>query len=191
MQETATGSAHNGSRYIMLPLASLAVALLLTACASPPRTITHALPPADAMTQAGQAQVQANERQRQTDEGQEAPVDFALFQITDSLLFDSQSWQLDADTRRNLDRLAASLAGFSEHSVIIVGHSDHTEDASLELSKRRADAVRSYLVRQGISADRLYTSASESPPVDNGTASGKRQNRRVEILVSESRMTIR
>ena len=190
MQQTATGSAHKGYLYTMLRLASWTAVLLLTACASPARTNTQALQPSDTMTEVGQTEMQTNEPRRQTDEGQESPVDFGLFQVPDSLLFDSQSWALDADTRRSLDRLAASLAGFPEHSVIIVGHSDHAEGASLELSTRRADAVRSYLVRQGISADRLYTAASESL-VDNSTAPATRQNRRVEILVSESRMMVR
>ncbi|MFN2349914.1 MAG: OmpA family protein [Thioalkalivibrio sp.] len=191
MQATASRSAHNGYRYNMLHLASLAAALLLVACASPTRTIAQTVQPPDIMTQAGQAEMQTNQTRRQPDEGQEKPVDFALFQISDNLLFDSQSWELDADTRRDLDTLASSLAGFPQHSVIIVGHSDDAEDASLELSQRRADTVRSYLVRQGISPDRLYTAASESPQIDNSTASGNQQNRRVEILVSESRMTIR
>ena len=72
--------------------------------------------------------------------------------------------------------------------MIIEGHTDNvgSEDFNLGLSQRRADAVRSYLLQQGVDASRIEASGmGEGVPVaSNGTATGRQQNRRVEIIIS-------
>ena len=69
--------------------------------------------------------------------------------------------------------------------IEIGGHTDNVGDdnANLILSKQRADAVRDYLVENGISADLLETKGyGESKPIaSNKTEEGRRKNRRVEI----------
>jgi len=54
---------------------------------------------------------------------------------------------------------------------------------NLTLSEKRAQAVADYLVKKGIPADNFYTNGygEENPIADNNTASGRQQNRRVEI----------
>jgi outer membrane protein OmpA-like peptidoglycan-associated protein len=61
------------------------------------------------------------------------------------------------------------------------------------LSERRADSVRSHLVRRGIDAGRLTTSgAGESTPVSsNDAAAGRQQNRRVEVIISNPALAAR
>jgi OOP family OmpA-OmpF porin len=70
--------------------------------------------------------------------------------------------------------------------VTVEGHTDSVgSDAYNQgLSERRADAVRNYLVRQGIDASRIETVGhGESKPVaTNATAAGRSQNRRAEII---------
>jgi OOP family OmpA-OmpF porin len=70
--------------------------------------------------------------------------------------------------------------------VVIEGHTDSvgSHGYNMKLSQRRADAVRDYMVQQGISASRIETAAyGETRPVaSNDTAAGRAQNRRVDIV---------
>jgi OOP family OmpA-OmpF porin len=69
--------------------------------------------------------------------------------------------------------------------VAIEGHTDAQGDeaSNLALSESRAEAVRDYLVSQGIAADRLETAGfGESRPIaSNDTAEGRAENRRIEF----------
>ena len=65
--------------------------------------------------------------------------------------------------------------------------SDSTGSRSynLQLSQRRADSVKAYLVSRGVPAERLQTvgAGPDHPVADNGTEAGRAQNRRVEITI--------
>ena len=71
--------------------------------------------------------------------------------------------------------------------VRIDGHTDDigTVDYNMDLSQRRADAVREWLIAHGIKADRLKTRAfgPTRPATHNETPAGREKNRRVEISV--------
>jgi outer membrane protein OmpA-like peptidoglycan-associated protein len=73
--------------------------------------------------------------------------------------------------------------------VIIEGYTDSVgnDDYNRGLSERRAGAVRSYLVDQGVSSARLTASGkgASDPVASNDTASGRQQNRRVEVIISD------
>jgi outer membrane protein OmpA-like peptidoglycan-associated protein len=73
-------------------------------------------------------------------------------------------------------------------NLTIEGHTDSTGTAefNLNLSQRRADGVRQFLTMQGLSpATITATGLGEADPIaDNSTAAGRKQNRRVEIIVS-------
>jgi OOP family OmpA-OmpF porin len=70
--------------------------------------------------------------------------------------------------------------------VLVEGHTDSvgSEDYNLRLSERRANAVRDYIVRQGVDAARITTrGAGEARPVaSNDTAAGRAENRRAEVI---------
>jgi len=72
--------------------------------------------------------------------------------------------------------------------VAVEGHTDSvgTTDYNQSLSERRAESVRSYLVAQKIGADTVAASGfgEDKPVATNGTAAGRQQNRRVELIVS-------
>jgi OmpA-OmpF porin, OOP family len=70
--------------------------------------------------------------------------------------------------------------------VVVVGHTDSigTEAYNMKLSERRAEAVKNYLVRQGIDASRIDTRGEGKlhPIADNKTAEGRAKNRRAEVF---------
>mgnify|MGYP001825061095 CR=1 FL=1 len=86
-----------------------------------------------------------------------------------------------------LNSVGTVLGQFDKTVVEVAGHTDSTgTDAyNQSLSERRANSVASYLKGQGVNSQRVITvGMGESYPVaDNGTASGRQANRRVEITM--------
>jgi outer membrane protein OmpA-like peptidoglycan-associated protein len=70
----------------------------------------------------------------------------------------------------------------------VEGHTDAIggDEYNMTLSQQRADAVRTYMVAQGVQADTLTAVGlgKADPVADNATAAGRQQNRRVEMVVS-------
>ena len=141
-----------------------------------------------ARMEASAAQQQAAELQRELEAMQARNTDRGLVLTLGDVLFETGKADLKAGTIANLDRLAQFLAKHPDRTVTIEGHTDSVggEDFNLGLSHRRAESVRSYLLRQGIETTRIQTQGmGESVPVaSNDTAGGRQQNRRVEIIVS-------
>jgi len=71
--------------------------------------------------------------------------------------------------------------------IEIIGHTDDKweDDYNMELSEKRAESVRDYLVSQGVDASKIVTTGmgETMPIVSNNTKKGRAQNRRVEILI--------
>ncbi|MBY6016327.1 OmpA family protein [Halomonas denitrificans] len=101
------------------------------------------------------------------------------------ILFALGSTALNHDARVALDRLAASLR--SDQTVRLVGHTDNTGSSAWNqsLGQSRAQAVRRYLADAGVPHEQMtLVSHGEAEPVaSNDTATGRRLNRRVEIIV--------
>src|SRR5205085_1203787 len=104
------------------------------------------------------------------------------------VLFDTGSANLKPGAREKLARVAGILASHPDLHIAIEGHTDSVggEDYNQRLSERRAESVQTYLVEQKVSPAVVGTAGfGESRPVaTNGTAAGRQQNRRVEIVVS-------
>lgn len=86
-----------------------------------------------------------------------------------------------------LDSIADILVRQPKYTVIISGHTDSQGTASYDnknLSIKRADAVKQYLVDKGIDKNRIITEGYgfDRPVADNSTSEGRAQNRRVEII---------
>jgi len=116
-------------------------------------------------------------------------------------LFDFDQWQISnikPNGKQSLDELAAVLRKYQDQGnsrVVITGHTDRLGDDAynLQLSERRANTVRSYLIQQGVKAATISaTGAGEAKPVALCTESANSQalinclqpNRRVEVMVS-------
>jgi outer membrane protein OmpA-like peptidoglycan-associated protein len=147
---------------------------------------------ADAASQAAalSAQQQADELQRQIATLQARQTDRGLVVTLGDVLFASGRADLKDGADRNLNKLVSFLNKYPDRSVRIEGYTDSvgTEDFNLGLSQRRADSVRSYLVNQGIGSERLTTAGKgEADPVaGNDSASGRQQNRRVEVVINNT-----
>jgi outer membrane protein OmpA-like peptidoglycan-associated protein len=146
---------------------------------------------ADAATLAASAAArQAAELQQQIDLLQARPTDRGLVLTLGDVLFVSGHAELRVGSSDNLNRLVSFLNRYPERSAIIEGYTDSvgTQDYNQGLSQRRADAVRSYLIRQGIASARLDAAGKgESNPIgDNASADGRQQNRRVEVVISNA-----
>jgi outer membrane protein OmpA-like peptidoglycan-associated protein len=70
----------------------------------------------------------------------------------------------------------------------VEGYTDSTgsPDFNQKLSENRADAVRDFLVSQGVSQDNIAATGygQNNPVADNNTTAGRQQNRRVQLVVS-------
>ncbi len=103
-----------------------------------------------------------------------------------ALLFDTDSFSI-THGRETLDGIAEALIEYPESKVIVKGYTDSrgTEEYNLQLSQRRADAVKNYLVAKQVSAARITAVGfGESFPVaSNDTVEGRQRNRRVEIEI--------
>ena len=103
------------------------------------------------------------------------------------VLFDPGKAQVGPGAQRSIDKLADFLKTYPKRNVVIEGHSDNIgdEDFNVKLSQQRADAVRDLLVARGVAAQRIRTKGygPKFPVVDNDSAAGRQQNRRVEVLV--------
>jgi outer membrane protein OmpA-like peptidoglycan-associated protein len=102
-----------------------------------------------------------------------------------SVVFAADSSALTDAAKRALDEVALKLNEQPLLHVEVAGHTDSTgsQVRNLELSKRRANAVRDYLVGRGVMAERLHVEGYGpfSPAASNGTAEGRALNHRVDF----------
>ncbi len=113
--------------------------------------------------------------------------DMLLVHFDADLLFPVNSSTLGRGSRQSLEQTSQVLHEFRKTALIAQGHTDSTGSASynLSLSERRAHAVTNFMLGRGIDRTRMVAVGyGESEPVaDNGTEAGRRQNRRVDLLL--------
>jgi outer membrane protein OmpA-like peptidoglycan-associated protein len=102
--------------------------------------------------------------------------------------FAVDSTTISPSFRAALDEVAASLQKYPNSLIDVMGHTDSTgsDSYNLDLSKRRADAVKGYLVMRGVSSARIATVGygEQYPRADNTTEQGRALNRRVEVRIT-------
>lgn len=137
---------------------------------------------------AASAQAEAEELKRQMADLQARETDRGLVMTLGDVLFATGKSDLKPGAMDRLSKLVAFLGKYPDRTVIIEGHTDSvgSDETNQALSQRRADAVRAYLMAQGVAANRVVAvGKGESLPVaDNGNAAGRQQNRRVEVIIS-------
>ncbi len=134
------------------------------------------------------ADQQAMELRRQIEELQAKETERGLVLTLGDVLFTSGRADLKSGATGNLNKLISLLNGYPTRTVVIEGYTDSvgTSEYNDGLSQRRADAVKTYLVEQGVGSIRLTSlGKGESEPVaGNESAEGRQQNRRVEVIIS-------
>ena len=104
------------------------------------------------------------------------------------VLFDFGKYNLKTDAQIKLAKLAGIIQAHPGLNLAIEGHTDNIggDEANMKLSQQRADAVRDFLVQQGMAPNTVTAVGlgKAEPVADNGTNEGRQKNRRVEIIVS-------
>ena len=99
--------------------------------------------------------------------------------------FDLGQATIRPGSRPTLDDAASVLTEYSALRISITGHTDNMGDRTknVDLSKARADSVKTYLVGKGIDASRIETRGAgpDEPIADNKLAAGRQKNRRIEF----------
>jgi OOP family OmpA-OmpF porin len=111
---------------------------------------------------------------------------YQKIELKAAALFDTNESIIKQAGKEELDDLAEKLRGFaSVEKIQLLGHTDSrgSKRYNRDLSQRRADAVKSYLVGKGIDANVIEAiGVGEDVPIaDNTTAEGRAKNRRVEV----------
>ncbi|WP_448204369.1 OmpA family protein [Azospirillum sp. sgz302134] len=105
------------------------------------------------------------------------------------VLFATGSARLTAGAQSRLDRLAQFLQQYPDRTLRIEGYTDATGSSAtnLRLSEERAMAVRDALAARGVNPGRIVAQGmGEAQPVaSNASESGRQQNRRVEVIISD------
>ena len=153
-----------------------------------------------ASTRAGQAQTRADEATQKAGQAQARAdeTDSRLSRLwstrhkrslgeTVVVTFALNQWQLDDRAQTALLDVARQLQDSQDLIVDLEGHTDSTgpADYNLQLSQRRADAVRRFLVEKGVDLHRIqYIGLGDRrPAADNQSPAGRTQNRRVALKV--------
>jgi len=107
--------------------------------------------------------------------------------LSGSVLFRSNEAVLMPGAESKLDQVVDALSSTSDRNVVVEGYTDSqgSDSHNLDLSQRRADAVRDYMVHKGYPAGHVSAKGigEERPIADNATSEGRANNRRVEIIL--------
>lgn len=99
--------------------------------------------------------------------------------------FDTNSAKLKPEADKKLNEVVDFAASNKDANLAITGYTDSrgSDKLNQNLSTRRAESVKAYLVKKGVAADRIITKGegAANPVADNKTGEGRAKNRRVEI----------
>ena len=113
----------------------------------------------------------------------------------EDVLFEVNGAQIRPGAQSELARLGEFLRENPDSTVLVEGHTDHTgsPDYNLQLSRLRAQSVRDFLVAQGVASLRVQAIGfgETRPEAPNDTATGRQQNRRVEIVIQDVEPIVR
>jgi OOP family OmpA-OmpF porin len=123
-----------------------------------------------------------------TPEGAKVDEDGCQLKINLVIKFDTDKAEILERHTPELAKAVKFIKKYPEQKILVAGHTDSVGAAAYnkELSQKRADAVKTYLVEEaGLDADKLVTKGygEEKPIASNDTASGRQENRRVELSV--------
>jgi len=120
------------------------------------------------------------------------------YTVNSDLLFPSGSWQMSADGKEIIAKMAKVLAPGQQDRLMVNGYTDNVPvspelkrmgiTSNDMLSQKRAENVMQYMISQGVKPDMVAAKGyGEADPVaPNNTAAGRAQNRRVEVTIAGS-----
>lgn len=115
------------------------------------------------------------------------PIEKGATIVLKNIFFETGKFELQNESKSELDKLVALLNENPNLKIQIDGHTDNVgqEKDNLQLSNNRAKSVVGYLLSKGIVSQRLsYKGFGSTKPVaENGSETGKAQNRRTELSV--------
>ena len=104
------------------------------------------------------------------------------------VLFAFNKYELKPEARERLAKISGIVLAYPDLKLQIEGYTDSigSDEYNQTLSDKRAEAVRDYLVSQGVSMNNVTAQGmgKADPVADNSTAAGRQLNRRVEMIVS-------
>lgn len=110
-----------------------------------------------------------------------------LITFDEGMQFNTDKYQVPEEGTQNLKDLSDVLKKYEETDILIEGHTDNVgaEDYNMELSEKRANAVKKYLIEKGVSPTRMTSIGygEDQPLQDNETEDGRAHNRRVEVAI--------
>jgi OOP family OmpA-OmpF porin len=123
----------------------------------------------------------------------EVPTEVAKFTgAIRGINFDVDEATIKKNSTKTLNAAVKVLTDFPDVRIEISGHTDTDgdRDHNLDLSRRRAEAVKKYLIDKGIDSSRIETRGAgpDEPVADNTTKRGKAQNRRIEFKLLKGKM---
>jgi outer membrane protein OmpA-like peptidoglycan-associated protein len=141
-----------------------------------------------AQQQAQSATARATQLEQELKELQAKETERGLELTLGDVLFEVNQATLKPGAMRHMYQLAEVLRQQPTRHVLIKGHTDSSgsDSYNFELSQRRAESVRDFLISTGVSPDRITARGyGEAYPVaSNDTTSGRQQNRRVAVVIS-------
>lgn len=161
---------------------------------------------AEAQLSSREQQLQSSQQQLKLSEEQLAAREAQIRKLQDELkakqtergtlvtlgdvLFDVDKSDLKSTGVRDVQKLASFLNENPERQLMVEGYTDSTGAASYnqQLSQRRAESVLRALTHAGVNAQRIQVVGygQQYPVASNDTASGRAQNRRVEVTISNN-----
>ncbi|GGC89287.1 OmpA family protein [Halopseudomonas salina] len=161
---------------------------------------------AEAQLSSREQQLQSSKQQLKSSEQQLASREEQIRRLQDELeakqtargtlvtlgdvLFDVDKSDLKPSGQRDVQKLASFLNDNPERQLVVEGYTDSTgaDSYNQQLSQRRAESVHRALTRAGVDSQRVQVVGygEQYPVASNGSASGRAQNRRVEVTISNN-----
>jgi outer membrane protein OmpA-like peptidoglycan-associated protein len=137
--------------------------------------------------EAEKAKAEVDELLRQLSDLKAKQTERGIVLTMGDVLFAFDKATLSPGAFRNVDKLADFLQKHPNRSVLIEGHTDNvgSDQYNLDLSEKRANAVKNALVAIGVAEERITTKGygEKYPVASNNTSDGRQQNRRVEVVI--------
>ncbi|MGH8495598.1 MAG: OmpA family protein [Gammaproteobacteria bacterium] len=153
------------------------------------RAESRELEAAAAEAQAARRQTESEGLKSRLQELQAEPTERGMVLTLSDVLFDTAEAELKPGSTRALEQLVDFMNRYPDRNLMIEGFTDSSgaETFNQALSERRANAVESALIADGIDQSRMRSRGyGENYPVaSNGTEAGRQRNRRVEVVISD------